>query len=129
MNIGAITKQLATEALGNAVKEAIEGPPPPAEISPDNLSGLIMSQIQAMQNALKDDQELVVHCTAAQVSIRVQDIFAPSPRLLVLTGVDGNGVMARIVSPAEAVQLVARPTGVKAGARALRIRFITPRQK
>lgn len=126
MNIGAITKQFATEALGNVVKEAIEGPP---EISPDNLSALISHQIQAMQNALKDDQELVVQCTAAQTSIRVHDIFAPSPRLLVLTGADSGGALARIVTPAEAVQLVARPIAVKAGAKPLRVRFITPRPK
>ena len=130
MNIGAITKQLASEALGSAMKEVIDGPPPPPEISPDNVSALILNQVQAMQAPMKDDLELVVTCTCGPTTIRVHDIFAPSPKLLVITGtIEGERGPIRIITPAEAAQLVARPMPVKQGAKPLRLRFILPKPK
>ena len=43
------------DALGN-VAQAAAGPA-------DNLAGVVIAQVQAMQNGLKEDQELVVLCT------------------------------------------------------------------
>jgi hypothetical protein len=89
-----------------------------------------MAQVQAMQNVLKEDQELVVHCNlAGGESIRVLEVFAPSPKVLVLTGQDRDKALARIITPADAVQLICRPVAVSAGSKAQRIRFIVPQPK
>jgi len=71
-----ITKQLAQQAVGDSVKEAIDALRPAdaaavadslgaqrqATAQSDNLASTIVGQVQAMQNALKDDQELIVLC-------------------------------------------------------------------
>jgi hypothetical protein len=133
MSLGAITKQLAQEALGNQVKEMVdslrgEASTQAPDIS-DNVAALVMQQVGAMQAALKDDQELLVHCTAAGVTLRVMELFAPSPKLLVITGQDAERGLARVITPADAIQLVCRPVAVKGDAKALRVRLITPKPK
>jgi len=122
VGLGDLTKQFAKEALAAQVSEVME---PSAQPASDALSSIIMGQVQAMQNALKDDQELLVHCTAGREIVRVLEMFAPSQRLLVLTGVDAERTVTRVVSPAEAVQLVCKPAPVKDGAKPTRLRFVS----
>ena len=130
MSIGAI-KQLAAEALGNQVKEVIEGlrPGEAAGPEPESLSAVVMAQVQAMQNALKEDQELLVLCTAGATTLRVLELYAPSPKLLVITGAEGERGIARIISPVEAVQLICRPIGVKPNAKPVRVRMVAGKGK
>jgi hypothetical protein len=129
MGIGEITKQFAKEAIGEQVKDLLGGPEQqqqaatPAASATDGLSSVLMAQVQAMQNVLKEDQELVVHCNlAGGEAIRVLEVFAPSPKVLVLTGQDRDKALARIITPADAVQLICRPVAVSAGSKAQRIR-------
>ena len=88
MGIADFTRQLAKEAITSQVDELIDPQrrPDAAAPSPDSMALAIVAQLQAMQNALKEDQELLVSCAAGGETIRVFEIFAPSPRLLVLTG-------------------------------------------
>ncbi len=133
MGIGELTKQFAKEAISDQVKDVLGGgssQAPPA-IEPDSITAILMGQVQAMQNALKDDQELVVFSTVGTITIRVHEIFAPSSKVLVLTGTDTiDRSLTRLVSPADAVQLACKPAPMPTGAaKAARIRFVTPQPK
>jgi len=125
---GEITKQLAQQALGNTIKEALDPEVPkttPAQ--PETAGATIVAQVQAMQRALKPDEELAVFCAAGGETVRVLEFYAPSWQVLVLTGMDGARNMTRIISAAEALQLTCKV--VKAGAKPIRIGFITPKVK
>jgi hypothetical protein len=136
VSLGDLTKQLAKEAIGAQVDEmvgSLRGPDsaqkPDAPPAIDALANVIMGQVQAMQNALKEDQELLVQCAAGRDTVRVLEMFAPSPRLLVLTGLDSERAITRVVVPAETVQLVCKPVAVKEGNNATRLRFVLPKTK
>jgi hypothetical protein len=135
MSFGQLTKQLAKEALLDSLRppdaaarsESLGTVAAPAASPPDNLAAILIAQVQAMQNGLKDDQELVVLCTAGPETLRVLEIFAPSKRLLVLTGIDSDRAVTRVISPVESLQLVCKTMAVQAGTKPARIRFITPK--
>jgi hypothetical protein len=131
MALGSFTKQLAAQALGNTVDNVLdsraEKQASPAQ--PENLCATIVGQVQAMQKALKEDQELWVLYSAATEKIRVFEIYVPSPQLLVLSGTDSDKNMTRVISPAESVQLVCKVMKVQPGAKPARISFIAPKPK
>ena len=86
MALGELTKQLAQQAFSNQMKDVLDAKPgSPAPT--DNVGSTILGQIQAMQNALKEDQELLILVSAGAELIRVLEVFAPSWRVVVLTGV------------------------------------------
>ena len=128
-------KQLAKDALGTQMKDVVDSfragtdgtstPEPPS----DNLATIIIGQVTAMQNALKEDQELVVTSTIGAETFRVHEIFTPSPRLLVLTGVDADRNVTRVIAAVDAVQLVCKPMAVKADSKALRVRCVIPQPR
>ena len=120
-----LTKQLAQQAI----QSAISSEPAPAAPSPDNAGGVILNQIGAMQKALKEDEELIVYVQNGEDRIRVMEIFLPSPKVAVLTGVDSNRVMARVVSAVTALQLVVRTGKVAAGAKPVRLNLVVPKSK
>lgn len=135
MGFGQFTKLLAKEAIGNQVKDMMdslrpsEAAGPGAPPSQDNVAVTIIGQVQAMQNALKEDVELLAVCTIGPESMRVFEIFAPTPRVLVLTGIDADRTVTRVISPAESLQLVCKPQPVAAGGKATRIKFIVPKPR
>ena len=120
-----LTKQFAKEALLSATKD----PPAPAAPAPDNVGAIIMGQVNSMQKALKDDEELVVWYCDAGGRLRVMEIFLPSPKLAVLSGHDGDHNLTRVISPVEALQLVAKVMKVQAGAKAARVALVMPKVK
>jgi hypothetical protein len=130
VGIGELTKQFAKEAISEQVKDVLGAPPPESAASPapDSLTAILMGQVQAMQNALKEDQELIVFATMGLITIRVHELFAPSPKVLVLTGTDTTDrSLTRLISPAEGVQLACKPAPMPQGAaKGSRIRFVTP---
>lgn len=145
MSITAITKQIAKQALGEQMKDVLgnlrpadaaataeaasQTAPNQANAPAENVAAVIVGQVQAMQNVLKPEQELVVVCTAGVETLRVVEIFAPSPKVLVLTGFDTEQVITRVIAPVEGLQLVCKPMAVQAGAKPVRVRIITPRPK
>jgi len=129
MALGELTKQLAKQALSNQVGEILDPAKPPKPAGPENLGLTIAGQIQAMQKACKDDQELAAFCQAGSESVRIVEVYVPSPQLLVLTGFDSNHNLTRIVSPVSAAQIVCKIVKAQAGAAPQRINFIAPKPK
>ena len=103
--------------------------PPPASPSSDNAGAVMLNQIGAMQKALKEDEELVIHLQNGEDRIRVMEIFLPSPQVAVLTGIDANRIMTRVVSAVSALQLLVRTGKAQAGAKAVRIGLVVPKGK
>ena len=122
-----ITKQIAQEMILSATKEPEPAPRPAAAL--DAAGPVLAGQIQAMQKALKDDEELMVWCHAGGDKIRVMEIFLPSPHVVVLTGVDAGRAMTRVVSGAAALQLVTKTAKVPAGSKPVRVAMVVPKSK
>lgn len=125
MALGDLTRQIAKEALLSAAAPAPKEQP--SSTAAENLGATIFSQIQAMQKALKDDEELVVVFAAGAERIRVMEIFLPSRQVAVLTGLDPERVLARVVSPVAALQLVCKVAKVPAGVKPARVNLVTPK--
>jgi hypothetical protein len=142
VGLGAITKVWAKQAITDNVKDVVQSlrPPDLAAVA-ENLTAakapspsvdtavgsILIGQIQAMQNALKDDQELVVLCSTGLETLRILEIFVPAWRVAVLTGIDSEKTVTRIISPIESLQLVCKPMNVEPESKPVRIRFVTPK--
>lgn len=136
-----MTKQLAQQAIGNHVQDVVDSLRPadaastaeslagakPAVPAGDNIGAIVIAQVQAMQKSLKDDQELIVLYATGLETVRVLEIYAPSWRVVVLTGIDAGKVITRVICPVESLQLVCKPMPVQAGAKPARLRFVTPK--
>ena len=133
MSLGTIGKTLAGQALEATKKnvmDSIVGPEPakpaPAAAPPaESVGAIILGQIQAMQRPLRDDQELLVMWQ----SLRVTEIFVPTPQVLVLSGLDVQQNLTRVIAPAESLQLVCKVLKVAEGAKALRVNVMSPRPR
>jgi hypothetical protein len=119
MALGDLTKQLAEQAIRSAASR------PAAPPLPENVGAAVLGQVQAMQKALKDDEELVVLCHAGGEIVRVMEFYMPSWQVVVLSGTDRDRNVARVVSAVESLQLVCKV--MKAAAKPNRIRFVTPK--
>jgi len=136
-------KQLAQQMVGEKMKDVVDSlrpdaakvsdpakPEKPAAPSPgETLGSVMVGQIQAMQRTCKEDQELMVRCGTGPDSMRVLEIFAPTWQVLVMTGIDADRNVTRVVSPVAAVQLVCKVVSVEAGAKPTRISLIIPKAK
>lgn len=142
MSLGDLTKQFAKEAIRGSAKDvmdslrppelagiadAITGNKPAAQVSSDNFGATIISQIQAMQKALKDDDELVVLINTGIETLRVLDIYLPSWRVAVLTGIDTEKTVTRLVCAVERLELTCKIMKVPAEAKATQVRIIVPK--
>ena len=124
MALSDLTKQFAEQAIRNVTTKAAA---PPATV--DNLGAAILGQIQAMQRALKDDEELVVSLTAGGVGLRVREFFCPSWQVAVVTGTDHDRNMTRVVLPVDTLQLVCRVVKAPPSAKPNRIGFVAPKAR
>jgi hypothetical protein len=127
MALGDLTRQIAKEALLSAATPAPKEQPPPAAAPTENLGTTIFSQIQAMQKALKEDEELVVLFANGAERIRVLEIFLPSRNIAVLTGPDSDRSLTRVISPVASLQLVCKVAKASAGAKPIRVNLVTPK--
>lgn len=93
----------------------------------ETMSSLMLGELQAMQRGMKDDQELVVTCATPGVTLRVREIYVRSPQVAVLTGVDSDNALTRVICPFESLVLVCKPSAVTAGSTALRVRVVVPK--
>ena len=121
-----LTKQLAKEALLSATSPSKE---PPAAPAVENLGAVIFGQIHGMLKALKEDEELVLWFTSGSERLRVMEIFLASPKVAVLSGHDSERNLTRVISPVDALQLVAKVMKVAAGAKASRVNLVMPKAK
>jgi hypothetical protein len=140
MAFGNIGKALVGQAIETTKKNMMDGlmsadSSKPAEKHPaapgpaEPIGGVILGQIQGMQRALREDQELLVYCDAGGEKLRVTDIFVPNLQVLVLAGEDAEKNITRLVTPADSVQLVCKIMKVAPGAQPVRINVRSPRAK
>jgi hypothetical protein len=122
MALADLTKQLAQQAILSATEKKEEKPTPS-----DNVGSTLLAQIHAMQKALKDDEELAVWFQNGAEKIRVMEIYFPSWKLAVLSGLDPDRVLSRVVTPVESVQLIAKVMKVAAGAKPARVGLVAPK--
>jgi len=136
------TKQLAQQALPNPVKsvldalrpgdltgitEALRGPKPAPPAANEQLGAVLVGQVQAMQKALKEDEELVVLFNSGTEVVRVLEFFVPNWNLFVLSGIDTERNVTRALAPAAALQLVCKV--MKAEGKPARVGFVVPKPK
>jgi hypothetical protein len=119
-----LTKQLAQQALLSATSPAKE---PAAPAQKESVCAVILAQINAMQKALKEDEELVVLFQSGAEKIRVMEIFVPSWQVAVLKGLDADHNQVRVVSPAELLQLVCKVVKAPPGVKPARVGLIAPK--
>jgi len=144
MGFGNLTKQLAQEAIQSSVGEVLDSlrPKDASQISdklasdkvaaqgPAGSAGsTILRQVQAMQTALKEDEELMVLFHNGLETLRVLDFFSPSPQVIVLAGIDTEKNVTRVISPAEVLQLTCKVMKVLPSSKPVRLRFIAPKPK
>jgi len=55
------------------------------------------------------------------------EIFVPTRQLAVLSGLDGDRNLTRVISPIEALQLVCKVIKVQSGAKPTRVNLVTPK--
>jgi len=129
MAFGEITKQLAQQALGDTIKDALDPLAKPAPAQPESAGAVILAQLQAMQRALKQDEELVILCNTGAETIRIFEVFVPSPQVFVLSGADGGRNVTRIISTSDSLQLVCKVMKALDPAKPVRVGFIMPKPK
>jgi hypothetical protein len=119
-----IAKQLAHQALVDQIT-----PKPSAPAQPDTVGGVMLGQIQAMQKACKEDEELVVLFRSGPETVRVLELIVPSWTVLVLAGLDEAKNTTRVVATPESVQLVCKVMKVQPPAKPARVAFRVPKPK
>ncbi len=122
-----LTKQLAKEALLSATQDP--KPAVPAAPAAENVGAIVMGQVNSMQKALKEDEELVVWFSNVSETLRVMEIFLPSPKLAVLSGHDVDHNLTRVIAPVDTLQLVAKVKKVAAGSKPVRVGLVMPKAK
>ena len=120
MALGEFTKQIAQQALLSATTSPKEAPPAHA----DPTASAIVAQITAIQKQLKEDEELIVFFQQAAERIRVLEIFVPSAHVVVLTGLDPNRALTRVISAPSALQLVCKTGKVAPGGKPTRVNLV-----
>jgi hypothetical protein len=122
MALADLTKQLAQQAILSATEKKEE-----KAAAPENVGGILLAQIHAMQKALKEDEELAVWFQNGAEKIRVMEIIFPSWKLAVLSGLDAERTVSRVIMPVEAVQLIAKVVKLAPGAKPTRVGLVAPK--
>jgi len=144
MALAQLGKQLAQQVVGEKIQDVMDSlrPPDPSKImegvkqerpappaAGETLGSVIVGQVQAMQRVCKEDQELMVLCGAGLDTMRVLEIYAPTWQVLVMTGIDTDRNVTRVISPVNSVQLVCKVVSVQAGAKPARVSLIIPKAR
>jgi len=134
MALGNIAKQIAQQAIGNQVKEVLAGQESQAPGNvpsghEESISSICMAELQAMQRAVKENEELVVFHHNGIETLRVLEIFVPSPEVVVLAGLDADRNVTRIISSAAVLQLTCKVRKLEPEAKATVVRVLLPKPK
>jgi hypothetical protein len=125
MALAEFTKQLAQQAILNVTKDPPKEPPAPPDA--ENVGATIVAQLNAMQKALKADEELMVYFQGGAEKIRVMEFYLPTWWVAVLSGVSQDRAMARVISPVKSLQLVVRVGKTQPGAKPARLSVLAPK--
>ena len=135
MAFGEITRQIGNvkdvlDALRpsdlSTISDSVRGAKP-TEGPAENPGATIVAQLQAMQRALKPEEELVVLANASVETIRVLEVYAPSWQVIVLTGIDTEKNITRVISSADRLQLTCKVMKAQNPEKPIRIGFIVPK--
>lgn len=134
MALGSLTKQIAQQALLDSlrpsdaaqVSESLKTARPTGPAG-ENTCSVILGQIQAMQKALKEDEELVVLLHNGLETIRVLEIYIPSWNVAVLTGMDSERNLTRVIAPSENLQLICKVMKARPEAKPVKVALIAPK--
>jgi len=130
MALADLTKQLAKEAFLQATKDPPPAPvTPAAAATPADRGAVLFGHVHGWQKNLKDDEELVVWFANAGEKLRVMEIALPTPGMAVLSGHDAERNLTRVITPIEALQLVAKVMKVPPGGKPSRIGLVMPKAK
>jgi hypothetical protein len=124
MALGEIARQLAQQALVDQI-----APNPSTSTQANSVGAVMLGEIQAMQRACKEDEELAVLFRSGEETIRVLEFIVPSWPVLVLGGVDEAKNTTRVVTTAESVQLICKVMKVQPPAKPVRVGFRIPKPK
>jgi len=134
MALGSLTKQIAQQALLDSLRPADAAQVSeslktnrPAAASGENVCAVMLGQIQAMQKAVKEDEELVVLLHNGLETMRVLEIYVPSWNVAVLTGIDSERNLTRVIAPSENLQLICKVMKAQAGAKPVKVNLIAPK--
>ena len=134
MALGQLTKQIAQQALLDSLRPADAAQVSesikmarPAAASGENTCAVILGQIQAMQKAVKEEEELVILLHNGLETIRVLEIYVPSWNVAVLTGIDADRNLTRVIAPAENLQLICKVMKAQPGAKPVKVTLIAPK--
>jgi len=134
MALGSLTKQIAQQALLDSLR-----PPDAAQVSEslktargtaasgESVCAVMLGQIQAMQKAVKEDEELVVLLHNGLETMRVLEVYVPSWNVAVLTGIDAERNLTRVISPADSLQLICKVMKAQPGAKPVKVALIAPK--
>ncbi len=111
-----------TAQVSESLKNARAAAPPG-----DTLGATILGQIQAMQKAAKEDEELVVLLHNGLETMRVLEIYVPAWNVAVLTGIDAERNLTRVILPMESLQLICKVMKLQTGAKAVKLAVIAPK--
>ena len=135
-----LTKQFAKQALGESAKNVINAlrpsevpkvdPPAAAAHEPgETVGATILGELKAMQNALKEDAELIVLVHTGFETLRVLEFYVPAPPVAVLIGIDTDKNVTRFISRIDLLQLTCKVMATQAGTVPVRIKFIARTSK
>lgn len=134
MALVGLTKQIAHQAVLDAlrpsdtakVSESLKDTRASAPAG-ESLGATILGQIQAMQKAAKEEEELVVLLHNGLETMRVLEIYVPAWNAAVLTGIDAERNLTRVIVPMEHLQLICKVMKVQSGAKAVKLNVIAPK--
>lgn len=134
MAFGSLTKQIAQQALLDSlrpsdaaqVSESLKTARP-APGSGENACAVMLGQIQAMQKALKEDEELVVLLHNGLETMRVLEVYVPSWNVAVVTGIDADRNLTRVIAPSDNLQLICKVMKAQIGAKPVKVALIAPK--
>jgi len=130
-----LTKQFAKQALGQSAKNVldalrpselpkVDAPAPAMHESHETVGAVIVAELKAMQNALKDDAELIVLVHTGLETLRVLEVYVPAPQVAVLIGIDTERNVTRFISRIDSLQLTCKVMPAQAGSAPVRVKFI-----
>jgi len=127
--LGDLTKQLAEQAIAGAIRPTASPKPETPTAQAEDVCATIVGEIQAMQKALKEEDELLVLFHAGNEALRVVEIFMRSRNVLVLTGYDAEKNITRVVAHVDGLRLVCKVVKAPQAAKPVRITFVAPKPK
>jgi hypothetical protein len=126
--LGDLTKQLAEQAIAGTIRSTTSKPESAPTVPAEDVGATIVGEIQAMQKALKEEDELLVLFHSGNEALRVVEIFMRSRNVLVLTGYDAEKNITRVLAHVDGLRLVCKVVKSPPGAKPTRISFVAPKR-